>query len=459
MRRIVSTSRSRSPPTDSLHAAVAGADTLGAARHLCKIYDSVYVRLDASPLAKNKSNGVSVHRVVGLRPGMVDATLPFALRGLSREALRAADRGGRPPSLQIKTRAGPRRLVVKVFPNLSRLERWVLMTPSMSRLEFVGSHDTRTEANVFREAAAVYGVPVERARRRLVAKRIACFVNDIELLGDEFLVESLISMAVNRLRRHCPHLLGYEDAFVHGPTGRAFILMHRADATLASYFASLPAMPPEQVVTTLNVVAFQVAAALHTLQTHLRLKHHDLHGSNVFVTSIRRTCVVGGKSLYNAQVLRYDLGGRTYYLPNIGITIMLADFGMASMTLGGRRVGRIDMGDFDGRPDWGPWNNELDGAEGYDLQVFIGFLSMCGLGGSPHVAATHGAYLSRFLGAPPLTKQGRPTSAASVSRVCPLAFIEAAFSGHGPARPVYDFTAFPSGLGYGVDDPAVVSMM
>ena len=423
------------------------------------IHDVVYAKLDAAPLAKNSATAVAVHRVVGLRSGVLEAALPPVLRGLDRTPLHRGAGARRVPSLQVQTRAGPRRLVMKIFPDVARLERWVLMTPSMTRLEYICRHDARTASRAFSEGAAAHGVSVERARRTLVAKRIASFVNDDELLGDEFLVESIVSMAVARLRRRCPHLLGYEDAFVHGPSGRALILMHRADATLAAYFASLPRMPPEQVVITLNVVAFQVAAALHTLQTSLRLKHHDLHGSNVFVTVIRRTCLVGGQRLHGAKVLRYEIGGKTYFLPNIGITIMLADFGMASITLGGRRVGRIDMGDFNGRRDWGPWNNQLEGAEGYDLQVFIGFLAVCALGGTPCVAAEHGARLARFLAAPPLTKQGRPTSAAAVSRTRPIDFIKAAFSSHGPHSPVHDFTIFPSGLQANGGAPRVVTMM
>lgn len=467
VRRLVSTSRSRSrsrtPRPGSLCAAVAESDALGAAKCLCLLHETVYLRVDATPLARNPDTAVSVHRVVGVRPAVDDTELPRALRATHREAIRAPPGGARLPSMKISTRMGPRRLAAKVFHNVARLERWVLMSPDLSRLEYICRHDTTSATRAFAEGAAMCGISVAHARRSLVAKRIASFVCDDELLGDEFLVESLTSLAVSRLTRHCPHLLGYEDAFVHGPSGRAYLLMHRADETLATYFNSLPRMPPEKVIVVLNVVAFQVAAALHTLQTRLQLKHHDLHGKNVFMSIIRRDCKVNGQPLHGANVLRYYLGGRNYYLPNIKINIMVADFGMASMTLGGRRVGRIDMGDFDGLPDWGPWNNHLEGAEGYDLQIFLGFLSSCGLGGAHHVAAEHGARLAKILAAPPLTKQGRPATSMATSRVTPLQFIEAAFSNAGPTRPVYDFTAVPTRESLRLDDPdaepRIVTMM
>ena len=123
-------------------------------------------------------------------------------------------------------------------------------------------------------------------------------------------------------------------------------------------------LEPEDVA----ALYFQTLFAILTYQSTLQLKHHDLHTKNVFIKTLDEHTLFRGQLLTNATHFHYNLNGVNYYLPNSGLLVKIADFGLST----GYRVERIDMDIFNDDPlEWGHWNASLVNQRGYDTQVLF----------------------------------------------------------------------------------------
>jgi hypothetical protein len=226
-------------------------------------------------------------------------------------------------------------------------------------------------------------------------------------------------------------------------------LMERAHCTLEDIL-------PEMTVEDVRVVTFQVLVALHTAQTRVGLKHHDLHAENVFCMLTDPAAWmsrVSRKSLLRKlraqeldahkhaaptsalpEAFEYVLGGRRFRVPHRGVIAKIGDYDQASAhhpRIGpSARVMRADLEllnldevDDDGNLIWGPWDGRLVGQRGYDAQYFVGFLLT-------HESITLSEAVLRFLrcvlrklgGELSITETGRPVVGA-VSDVPPLALL------------------------------------
>ena len=65
------------------------------------------------------------------------------------------------------------------------------------------------------------------------------------------------------------------------------------------------------------VAFFQIYAGLYVLQKYFNLTHHDMHWGNVLVE----------ENISQSSYQRYTIDGRDYFIPNIGYTFLLWDFG------------------------------------------------------------------------------------------------------------------------------------
>ena len=118
---------------------------------------------------------------------------------------------------------------------------------------------------------------------------------------------------------------------------------------------------------------FQIFHSLHVMQEILQLKHHDLHDQNVAVKRIDSQTLFRGKPLEKVTHFMYNVGDKLFFVPNIKYLIKLSDFGFSSVSLGGKRVKRVDLDHFNDKPSqYGFWDADLEEKHGYDLQVLLG---------------------------------------------------------------------------------------
>ena len=119
---------------------------------------------------------------------------------------------------------------------------------------------------------------------------------------------------------------------------------------------------------------FPVFHVLHVLQTMLKFKHYDLHDENVALTRIEETTTFRGQQLCTYKWFKYNVHDKVYYVRNLGFLLKLSDFGFASMEYEGKRVGRVDMDEFNDKPEkHGEWTIDWrDNEKGYDIQYFTG---------------------------------------------------------------------------------------
>jgi hypothetical protein len=159
-------------------------------------------------------------------------------------------------------------------------------------------------------------------------------------------------------------------------------------------------------------LVFQVLSALEVGQRIIRLKHHDLHEDNVFLTPVTkegldivRSRILGDdgnvafdewkrhiESSGGMQFIRYEIPAgdsvAVFQVPTLGFLVKIGDFALSSARDPdtGVYVKRMDFDmlsteddeedDEDYEEDaWGLWTPELDGHEGYDSQYFLHCLS------------------------------------------------------------------------------------
>ena len=91
-------------------------------------------------------------------------------------------------------------------------------------------------------------------------------------------------------------------------------------------------------------ILFQVYAGLYALQKYYNITHHDLHMGNILFVKQK-----------HGETFKYIIDGVNYYLPNLGFTVTLWDFGysmMPGVLVRGDDFYREYMSNFLQSPDW-----------------------------------------------------------------------------------------------------------
>ena len=202
------------------------------------------------------------------------------------------------------------------------------------------------------------------AARCVHAKCMAVTAGEVRM--SNALNEVLVHALVSRMSHLTPHVLASECYYVV-ESGKGYIFMERYPCTLGMFD------PPTAWWTVPNACAllFQVLHALHVAGQGLQLKHHDLHYNNVGIQSMHASTTFNGQRLSQCTHLKYTVGEEEFYLPNTGYLPKLADFGMASVTLGAeRRAYRGDLRLFS-EDRLGKFDEVFHGQRGYDMQTFL----------------------------------------------------------------------------------------
>lgn len=196
-----------------------------------------------------------------------------------------------------------------------------------------------------------------------------------------FQTEAIITLAVSELatRNITPHVCLATDALQERNTG--YLLLERIDGTLDDVLNDedfeefcLGSQSNQTRMTAVQVASlfFQSLFATLVLQRTLRMKHHDLHSSNVFIKKLTPSTSFRGHVLKDATHFHYHLDGTDYYVPSCNAIVKIGDFGMSSIDLHGKRVERLDMDVFnDNVEKWGYWSSNFDGERGYDTQLLF----------------------------------------------------------------------------------------
>jgi len=172
------------------------------------------------------------------------------------------------------------------------------------------------------------------------------------ILSTSFVNESIVSGLVSNL----PFFVRTEDAFAGYKHGN--IVMEHAGTPLNTFLKD-----NELSVDEIKSIVQQVMIALTWAQHKYFFKHHDLHTGNIFV---QKMDIPFEYDLPNGEKVRLK---SNKYLAKIG------DFGFSSATYNNLRYGRCDLHlNIEGR-EWGKWNNFLSSNTGYDVIMFLGFLS------------------------------------------------------------------------------------
>lgn len=211
---------------------------------------------------------------------------------------------------------------------------------------------------------------------RFGIEEVASHMDDTTVRFSNFTHEALTTLALSELVKtgKTPHLTLAVDAVSHKNTG--YLLLERLDACLDELLnePQLESQLINRLLTPTEVCSlfFQTLFGLCTVQRMYAFKHHDLHSGNVFVKRILPTTEFNNQALSLATHFHYHLDGHDFYLPNCGLLTKLGDFSMASFTLGGKRVQRVDMDAFNDNPEkWGYWNANYEGERGYDTQFLF----------------------------------------------------------------------------------------
>lgn len=224
-------------------------------------------------------------------------------------------------------------------------------------------------------------------RRRQLSKehyyvrQVVSSENDTSIKCTGFQTEAIITLAVSELaaRNITPHVCLATDALQERNTG--YLLLERIDGTLDDVLndedfeefclgskSEATRMSAAQVAG----LIFQSLFATAVLQRTLRMKHHDLHSSNVFIKKLTPATSFRGHLLQGATHFHYHLDGTDYYVPSCNAIVKIGDFGMSSIDVRGKRVERLDMDVFnDNVEKWGYWSSNFDGERGYDTQLLF----------------------------------------------------------------------------------------
>lgn len=196
-----------------------------------------------------------------------------------------------------------------------------------------------------------------------------------------FETEAIVTLAVSDLavRNLTPHVCLATEALQERNTG--YLVLERIDGTLddllnddgfEAFCLGSKSTQDEFTPTQMAGMFFQTLFAMVVLQRTLRIKHHDLHSSNVFIKKIGPSTSFRGQLLNGATHFHYNLDGTNFYVPSANAIIKIGDFGMSSIDLDGKRIERLDMDVFnDNVEKWGYWSSNFDGERGYDTQLLF----------------------------------------------------------------------------------------
>lgn len=195
-------------------------------------------------------------------------------------------------------------------------------------------------------------------------------VTDDGIYSDNALNELMVNSVLQHLLTNSvtPHLLHVHQLYYH-PKDGASMCMEKFDYDLDEFAGRKKTW---WTLEKMGVVIFQALHALYVLQTVLKFKHHDLHDQNVALVRITDDMYFRGHHLQSATHFVYTVDDMTFYVPNIGYLVKITDMGFASVTVGGRRMQRVDLDHFNDKPStYGYWDAQFDGKRGYDVQVLL----------------------------------------------------------------------------------------
>jgi hypothetical protein len=190
------------------------------------------------------------------------------------------------------------------------------------------------------------------------------------IYSDNAINELLVNSVLQHLLTNSvtPHLLHVHQFYYH-PKDGASMCMEKFDYDLDDFAGRKKTW---WTLERMGVVIFQALHVLYVLQTVLQFKHHDLHDQNVALIRITDDMYFRGHHLLSASHFVYTVEGVTFYVPNIGYLVKITDMGFASVTVGGRRMQRVDLEHFNDKPStYGYWDAEFEGKKGYDVQVLL----------------------------------------------------------------------------------------
>ena len=195
-------------------------------------------------------------------------------------------------------------------------------------------------------------------------------ITDNGIYSDNALNEVLVNAVLQHLLTNSvtPHILHVGQLY-YDPHDGSSLCMERFDYNLdefASYKKNW------WTVEKMGAMVFQCLHALYVLQTTVQFKHHDLHDQNIALVRITDDMSFRGQHLRSASHFVYSVDNQTYYVPNFGYIVKIIDMGFASVTVGGRRVQRVDLDHFNDKPSsYGYWDAQYEGKESYDVQVLF----------------------------------------------------------------------------------------
>ena len=188
--------------------------------------------------------------------------------------------------------------------------------------------------------------------------------------ADNALNELLVNSVLQHLLTNqvTPHLLHAHNFYYH-PRDGASMCMEKFDYDLDEFAGHKKTW---FTLERMGVIVFQVLHALYVLQSTLKFKHHDLHDQNIALVRITDDMYFRSQHLRSATHFVYSVDDVQYYVPNIGYLVKITDMGFASVTVGGRRVQRVDLDHFNDKPStYGYWDAQFEGKRSYDAQVFL----------------------------------------------------------------------------------------
>jgi hypothetical protein len=195
-------------------------------------------------------------------------------------------------------------------------------------------------------------------------------VTESGIYSDNALNELMVNAVVQHLLTNSvtPHLLHVHQLYYH-PRDGASMCMEKFDYDLDEFAGRKKTW---WTLERMGAIIFQALHALHVLQTVLQFKHHDLHDQNVALVRITDDMIFRGQHLKSATHFVYNVEGVTFYVPNVGYLVKLTDMGFASVTVGGRRMQRVDLDHFNDKPStYGYWDAQFEGKRSYDTQVLL----------------------------------------------------------------------------------------
>ena len=202
----------------------------------------------------------------------------------------------------------------------------------------------------------------KRLQRKIDIKTIYLYKDDEHFFTTGFVNEILVHTALSTLVHLgvTPHIADVSYAAKNGGKGKGYLMIERLDATLDDVLNDEDLednlFDKRLDCVDIAIIYFQFLHTLHICQRSFAFKHHDLHPDNVFITLITDESFYNGRKLCDFSYFEYVVDGVSYFLPNRGFLLKFADFGLSSISVGQRRIGRIDMDCFN--------NEKKNGAYG-----------------------------------------------------------------------------------------------